>query len=206
DGILAAWDAITLTNIWARAVGDDADATILVEPKIGEVGAYLYVGNEVDHRGEASATNLRKIDALTGEQLWQYDVPTIYDEVTNGGLVASPMLGAGQAAGLVIFNVAKTGGFSGLLVALDTVTGEVRWSRTLPNYSWSSPLGIMADDGTQYGILCDAAGVMHLFDPATGTDFDTLAIGGNTEASPAAFGDMIVVANYSQKIYGIRLT
>ncbi|MDR0366914.1 MAG: hypothetical protein LBH68_08840, partial [Bifidobacteriaceae bacterium] len=39
DGILAAWDAITLTNIWARAVGDDADATILVEPKIGEVGA-----------------------------------------------------------------------------------------------------------------------------------------------------------------------
>jgi outer membrane protein assembly factor BamB len=206
DGVLAAWDAITLTNVWARSVGDDADATIVVEPKTGAVGAYLYVGNEIDHRGQAAATNLRKIDALTGEVIWSHDVPAIYDEVTNGGLVATPMLGGGQAAGLVIFNVARTEGRAGALIALDAASGEVVWRRDLPNYSWSSPVGVMSADGLQYGVLCDSAGLMHLFDPATGADFDAISIGANTEASPAVYGDMIVVANYSLKIYGVRIT
>jgi outer membrane protein assembly factor BamB len=206
DGVLAAWDAASLTNVWARQVGDDADATIVVEPIPGRVGAYLYVGNEVDHRGRDASANLRKIDALTGEVVWQHDVPVVYDEVTNGGLMATPLLGAGQAAGLVIFNVAKTVGGGGALLALDTATGAVRWQRHLLNYSWSSPVGVMSTDGLQYGILCDSAGVMRLFDPLTGEDFDTLALGGNTEASPAVYGDMIVVANYSLKIYGVRIT
>ncbi|MDR0592082.1 MAG: PQQ-like beta-propeller repeat protein [Bifidobacteriaceae bacterium] len=206
DGVLAAWDAITLTNVWARPVDDDADATIVVEPVDGQVGAYLYVGNEIDHRGSAGVTNLRKIDALTGELVWQYDVPAVYDQTTNGGLVATPMLGAGQAAGLVIFNVAKTAGNSGALVALDTATGDLKWRRDLANYSWSSPVGIMSTDGLQYGVFCDSAGLMHLFDPLTGQDFDAISIGANTEASPAVYGDMIVVANYSLKIYGVRVT
>jgi outer membrane protein assembly factor BamB len=205
DGILAAWDAITLTNIWARSVGDDADATIVVEPRQGQVGAYLYVGNEIDQRGSAGITNLRKIDALTGELLWQHDEPAVYDEKTNGGLVATPLLGAGQAEGLVIFNVAKTSASGGVLLALDTTTGTVKWRRDLLNYSWSSPIGIMSTDGQQYGVFCDSAGMMHLFDPLTGADFDAISIGANTEASPAAYGDMIVVANYSLKIYGVRV-
>jgi outer membrane protein assembly factor BamB len=206
DGVLAAWDAITLANIWARPVDDDADATILVEPKEGELGAYLYVGNEIDHRGSAGVANLRKIDALTGELLWQVDVPAVYDTATNGGLVASPMLGAGQAAGLVIFNVAKTSGQAGALVAVETASGEVAWRRDLPNYSWSSPVGIMADDGVQYAVFCDSAGLMHLFDPATGAELDSVWLGGNVEASPAAFGDMIVVASYALNIYGVKLS
>jgi outer membrane protein assembly factor BamB len=206
DGVLAAWDAITLANIWARSVDDDADATILVEPRDGEVGAYLYVGNEIDHRGAGASANLRKIDALTGELLWQVDIAAQYDEHTNGGLVASPMLGAGQAAGLVLFNVAKTQGNQGALLAVDRVTGDVVWRRDLANYSWSSPLGVMGEDGVQYGVFCDSAGLMHLFDPATGEDFDTVSLGGNVEATPAAFGNMIVVASYSLDIYGVKIS
>jgi outer membrane protein assembly factor BamB len=206
DGVLAAWDATTLTNIWARSVDDDGDATVLVEPFENGIGASLYVGNEIDHRGSAGVTNLRKIDALTGELLWQVDVESVYDSNTNGGLVASPMLGRGQAAGLVIFNVAKTSGYAGALIAVDTASGEVRWRRDLPAYSWSSPVGIMADDGSQYAVFCDYAGLMHLFDPATGAELDSISLGGNIESSPAAFGNMIVVANYSLNIYGIKLS
>jgi outer membrane protein assembly factor BamB len=206
DGILAAWDATTLANVWARATGDDADATIVVEPGTDRVGAWLYVGNEIDHRGAGGVTNLRKVDALTGEVAWQHDEPAIHDEATNGGLVATPLLGAGQAAGLVIFNVARTTGYGGALVALDIATGAVEWRRDLAAYSWSSPIGIMSTDGLQYGVFCDSAGIMHLFDPSTGADFDAISIGGNTEASPAAYGNMIVVANYSLKIYGVRVT
>jgi outer membrane protein assembly factor BamB len=206
DGVLAAWDAITLTNIWARSVDDDGDATVLVQPKAGELGAYLYVGNEIDHRGSGGVTNLRKIDALTGELLWQVDVPAIHDSHSNGGLVASPMLGAGQAEGLVIFNVAKTSGNAGALVAVETASGDVAWRRDLPNYSWSSPVGILAEDGVQYAVFCDSAGLMHLFNPATGEELDSVSLGGNVEASPAAFGDMIVVASYSLDIYGVKLS
>jgi outer membrane protein assembly factor BamB len=206
DGLLAAWDATTLTNIWARSVDDDGDATVLVQPKEGALGAYLYVGNEIDHRGSSGVTNLRKIDALTGELLWQVDVPAVFDSNTNGGLVASPMMGAGQAAGLVLFNVARTSGSRGALVAVETDSGQVRYRRDLPNYSWSSPVGIMGEDGLQYAVFCDSAGLMHLFDPATGEDFDTVSLGGNVEASPAAFGNMIVVASYALNIYGVKIT
>jgi outer membrane protein assembly factor BamB len=206
DGVLAAWDAITLTCVWARSVGDDADATIVVEPKDGQVGASLYVGNEIDHRGGVADTNLRKIDALTGEVLWQVDVPALYDVDTNGGLVATPMLGQGQAEGLVVFNVAKTVGGGGALLGVDTTTGEIEWKRDLVAYSWSSPVGIMAADGVQYSVYCDSAGMMHLFDPATGEELDSVSLGGNVEASPAAFGNMIVVASYSLNIYGVKIT
>jgi hypothetical protein len=206
DGVLAAWDAITLTNIWARLVGDDADATVLVEEKTDQLGAYLYVGNEVDHRGDAGVTNLRKIDALTGELLWQVDVEGVFDANTNGGLVASPLLGAGQAASLVIFNVARTHGAAGALLGVDKATGGVVWRRDLANYSWSSPIGIMGEDGNQYGVFCDSAGLMHLFDPANGEDWDVIFLGGNVESSPAAFGNMIVVGNYSLNIYGIKIS
>ena len=47
---------------------------------------------------------------------------------------------------------------------------------------------------------------MHLFDPLTGKDLSTISIGANCEASPSAYNDMIVVATYAQKIYGIRIS
>lgn len=47
---------------------------------------------------------------------------------------------------------------------------------------------------------------MHLFDPNTGEDLDTLSLGKNTEASPAVYGNMLVVASYAKRIWGIKLT
>jgi hypothetical protein len=47
---------------------------------------------------------------------------------------------------------------------------------------------------------------MHLFDPNTGADLSTLSLGKNTEASPAVYGNMIVVASYARRIWGIRIS
>ena len=62
-----------------RPTGDDTDATIVLEdPQTG--GPFLYTGNEMDKRGEGdnAATHgpvtIQKINALTGEQVWQYQV------------------------------------------------------------------------------------------------------------------------------------
>ena len=79
-------------------------------------------------------------------------------------------------------------------------------SASLAAYSWSSPIAIKGKDGKSYGIFCDSAGVMHLFDPLTGQDLSTLSIGQNCEASPSAYNNMIVVATYAQKIYGIKIS
>ncbi|MDR1431598.1 MAG: PQQ-binding-like beta-propeller repeat protein [Propionibacteriaceae bacterium] len=207
DGNLICWDANTLAIIWVRDVGDDSDATMVLEETPD--GVFLYHGNTVDKRGQLGdkTTNLRKINALTGELIWQYDVLTQAEYPNNGGLLATPALGQGEVADLVFFNVAKTrSAREGDLYALDKITGKVVWQRTLGRYSWSSPVLITSDDGHQYGILCDSGGTMHLFDPNTGYDLDTVSLGKNVESSPAVFGNMIVVASYAKKIWAVTIS
>ncbi|MFZ0530884.1 MAG: PQQ-binding-like beta-propeller repeat protein [Propionicimonas sp.] len=207
DGNLICWDANTLAVIWAREMGDDSDASLVLDESAD--GVFLYAGNEVDNRSDPSTfiTNLRKINALTGELVWQYDVPAQREQPNNGGQLASPLLGTGEISDLVIFNVAKTTSRTeGDLIALDRKTGTLAWKRHLKRYSWSSPVQVTATDGKAYGIVTDSGGTMHLFDPNTGTDLSTLNLGRNTEASPAVYGNMIVVASYAKRIWGIRIS
>ncbi|MBK8463699.1 MAG: PQQ-binding-like beta-propeller repeat protein [Nigerium sp.] len=79
------------------------------------------------------------------------------------------------------------------------------WRRHLSNYSWSSPTLITASDGAVYGVLADSDGVMHLFDPATGKDISTVNLGKNVEATPAVFGNTLVVASYDRNIYAVTI-
>lgn len=209
DGNLLCWDVNTLQVLWMRTVGDDTDASIGLDAAAD--GVFLYTGNEVDTRGDSGGeriANIRKVDALSGRQVWQYDIPAYYDPNVNGGVLGSPIIGHGATADMVIFNVARTTApREGDLVALDKATGGVIWRRHLANYSWSSPTLITAADGVQYVVLPDSDGVVHLIDPQTGLDLSTLALGGkNTEATVAAFGDMLVVASYDRNIYGIRIS
>ncbi|MDR1790151.1 MAG: PQQ-binding-like beta-propeller repeat protein [Propionibacteriaceae bacterium] len=214
DGNLLCWDAQTMTVLWVLDVGDDSDASIVLEDTPD--GPMLYHGNTLDKRGKAETapdgvpdltTNLRKIDGLTGEIVWQYDVPTQADYPNNGGELATPLLGTGEISDLVIYNVSKTTSTrEGDLIALDKETGKLVWRRHLGRYSWSSPVAITGDDGHQYGILCDSGGIMHLFDPNTGYDLDAISLGRNIEASPAVYQNMIVVASYAKQIFGIRVS
>lgn len=208
DGMLLCWDVNTLQVLWMRDVGDDTDASLALDAT--DDGVFLYTGNQVDHRGANGGeriTNIRKINAITGQQVWQYDIPAYYDVAVNGGVLGSPIVGQGAMGDMVIFNVARTTApREGDLVALDKTTGGVIWRRHLSNYSWSSPTLITGSDGTQYGVLPDSEGTIHLFDPATGLDLSTLDLGKNTEATISAYNDMLVVASYDRKIYGIRIT
>ncbi|MCW5952507.1 MAG: PQQ-like beta-propeller repeat protein [Propionibacteriaceae bacterium] len=218
DGNLIAWDATTMRIIWARDVGDDSDASMVLEET--PEGVFLYHGNTLDNRGHAGDDNftyLRKIDALSGRLVWEYKVPTVASYPNNGGLLATPVLGEGEISDLVIFNVAKTtdpllcilgkclGDFGGELIALDKQTGKAAWTRELDRYSWSSPVVFTGTDGHSYGVFADVSGTMHLFDPNTGSDYSTVSLGKNVEASPAIYNDMIVVASYDKKIFGIKI-
>ncbi len=208
DGKLFAWDATTLQIVWMIDVGDDVDASIVLDET--DDGVFLYTGNEVDNRGQDGGeriTNIRKVDAVSGEVKWQYDIPTYYDPI-NGGVLSTPVVGTGPLADLVIFNISRTTApREGTMVALDKLTGQVVWRRHLSNYSWSSPVIVTSDDGVPYGVLPDSGGVLHLFDPATGTDISTLQIAGgnNVESTPSVFGNTLVLTGYDAKVYAIKI-
>jgi hypothetical protein len=208
DGNLICWDANTLNVVWDHYLVDNTDSTPVLDASSGT--PYLYTGNSVGWRGtdrKNQVTSLRKVNGLTGEVVWQYDLPSYYHFAVKGGLLSTPVLGQGEDSDLVIFNVAKTTAPSeGTLVALDRETGTVVWSRSLAHYSWSSPVMISGTDGHEYGVFGDSAGLLHLFDPATGKDYSTLSLGKNVEASVSVFNNMLVVASYDQKIFGIKLS
>ncbi|GAA3611780.1 hypothetical protein GCM10022199_14560 [Marihabitans asiaticum] len=208
DGNLLCVDVATMQVVWARDVGDDSDATMPLE--VTDQGLYLYHGNEIDHRGAAGGSQhpaqLRKIDALTGEVLWEHEVPTEYNAGSNGGVLASPMLGRDDLAGLVLFNVSRApDGETGRLVALDTATGEQRWVKDLEHLSWSTPTQVTGSDGASVVVLADAAGTLRMIDPATGEDLSSIELGGTVEATPAVYDDMLVVATRNRALFGIRL-
>ena len=208
DGNLVCWDANTMNIVWTHYLVDNTDSTPVLDASSGT--PFLYTGNSVGWRGSErkdQVTNLRKVNGLTGEVVWQYNLPSYYYFPVKGGLLSTPLLGKGEDSDLVIFNVAKTTAPSeGTLIALDRETGQVVWSRSLAHYSWSSPVMITGTDGHEYGVFGDSAGLLHLFDPATGKDYSTVSLGKNVEASVAAYNNMLVVASYDQKIFGIKVS
>jgi len=216
DGNIVCWDATTMQVVWTRPTGDDTDATIVLEESDGV--PYLYTGNEMDKRGEGTdgkgkdgaksgPITIQKLDARTGKQVWSYSIDAIYNKAANGGLMATPVLGTGEVADLVFFNIAKTGSDArGTLVALDKKTGAVAWKRDMAHFGWSSPVLVTGDDGHSYGIVGDSSGLLHLFNPNTGADYSTLQLSKNIEATPAVYGNMLVVGTYAKLLYGIRIS
>jgi hypothetical protein len=211
DGNIVCWDATTLQVVWVRPTGDDTDATIVLEDEPG--GPFIYTGNEMDKRGEGAngashgPVTIQKLNALTGAVVWTYQIDAAYNVAVNGGLMATPVLGTGEVSDLAFFNIAKTGSDKqGTLLALDKKTGAVVWKRTLAHFGWSSPLLLTGTDGHTYGVVGDSSGVLHLFDPNTGRDYSTLQLSQNIEASPAVYGNMLVVGTYAKKLYGIRIS
>lgn len=209
-GLLQCIDINTLEPVWIANIEDDTDATIVLEET--DEGVFIYTGNEVDLRciGKPQPAyadcQLRKFNALTGELIWERSYQCIYQNGVNGGLLSTPVLGKNDISDIVIFNICKTTDWkSGKMVALDKKTGNEIWVKDLANYSWSSPVDFLSDDGKTYMIFCDYAGQMHLMDPANGEILDTISVGLNVEASPSIYGDMVVVGTYAKKIYGIRI-
>ncbi len=207
-GIFQCIDLNTMEPVWTYDVGDDTDSTTVIEET--SEGVFLYTGNQVDKRSEVTKAtenaNIRKFNALTGELIWQKNVPCLYNFYINGGVLGSPMLGKDDIDDIIIYPVCFTGSTTdGKMLALNKKTGEEVWVRNLNAYSWSSPVAIKSSEGKTYGIFCDFNGSMHLFDPKTGKDIDVISLERNIESTPAVYNDMIVVGSYAQKIFGVKI-
>lgn len=205
SGTLQCVDLNTLSPVWIRDVTDDTDSTIALEEN-GEYDISLYTACEIDKQRTGGSSYIRKINALTGELLWEKAVKCYYDSRTNGGALASPVVGKGDISDLVIYNIAKTGtAADGKLLALDKATGREVWTVDLQHYSWSSPVAVYTAEGTAYLIVCDSIGAMYLLEGKTGKILHEINLEANIEGSPAVYDNMVVVGTRGQKIWGIRI-
>lgn len=207
NGDIHCIDLGKMEPMWVIEGLDDIDATITIEDEEGT--PYLYVGDEVDHQGTSGISTVRKLNGLTGEVIWknEFDCESVVGaDATNGGVLATNVIGKNNISDLVIFSLARYDGFnSGAIVAIDKETGEIVWKTKLNNYLWSSPVDFYDKDGNGYIIQCDSAGNMFLIDGNTGEILNTITLDANIEASPAIYEDMIVVATRAGSIYGIEI-
>lgn len=207
-GNLMCWDVNTMELVWVCDTVDDSNASPVFEQE-EDGNCYIYISTSLhftkDEKGYGDVP-VWKINACTGEKIWQRSYRCGTMEGVSGGVQATCMLGKNSLKDLVFFAVARCGGFDkGLLVALDKKSGSEVWRVKLNHYVWSSPLGIYDKDGKGYVIQCDSDGNMMLFDGLSGELYDAINLGSNIEATPSAFGNTVVVGTRGQRICLVKV-
>ncbi|MCL1835545.1 MAG: pyrrolo-quinoline quinone [Oscillospiraceae bacterium] len=207
-GFVQCVDLMTFTPVWVRDCTDDTDASPVLDWEEENGLLALYTACGVEYQGAGGLAYIRKLNAENGDLLWEHTYPCHLDIAVSGGVLATPVVGRGDMSHLVIFWVAKVRnmGGGGVLVAFDKYTGEIVWENVLPSYGWSSPVAVYTDAGTGYLVVCDASSTMFLVRGTTGEILDKFRTGSNAEASPAVYGNMVVVGTRGCIIFGVRIS
>ena len=199
----------TMELVWAQDTLDDSNSTPVFEWD-DEGNPYVYTAPSLHWTasGGKGSVNIFKLDANTGEIQWKmpFDCYTIPN--TSGGVQASPVLGreGTDLEGIIVYPVAYTPHQQdGMLVAINTKTGEKVWEHHMPYYTWSSPVAVYNSSGEACVIVCDSIGDVNLIDGKTGELLDKVNIGANVEASPSVYKDMLVVGTRGCRICGISI-
>lgn len=209
-GLFFCIDLNTMELVWAQDTKDDSNSTPVFE-YISEDEAYIYTAPSLHwtkNEENQGSISIYKLNALTGEIVWEkpYNVHTVSG--VSGGIQSSPVLGkeGTNMEGYIFYTISRTPEeASGILVALDTKTGEEAWRLDMRNYAWSSPAPVYTEDGNGYLVVCDSAGYMFLIDGKTGTQKNILTLGKMVEASPAIYENRIVVGLKKGPIHCIEI-
>lgn len=204
-------DLDTMGLVWAQDTKDDSNSTPVFEwDENGETG-YIYTAPSLHWTADGNSEgnlSLYKLNAKTGEIVWEYKYDCHTVSGVSGGVQSTPLLGkeGTDLEGLIIYTIARTpNAYNGVMVALNTETGEVVWQLPMDNYTWSSPAAVYTDTGKAYVVVCNSLGNVYLVEGSTGKVLDSANIGSNVEASPAIFGNIVVVGTRGQKIYGLKV-
>ena len=207
-GHLMCLDLDTLELVWVQDIVDDSNCTPVIDFEDGH--PYLYLSTSF-HYGWRSWTTadipVWKIDAETGEVVWQVDYTCYTADGLSGGAQSSMALGTGELDGLVYLSMARyPTGEGGTLLALDKETGEEVWTMNTQVYSWSTPTLVYDQSGKGYVVYCTLGQYMYLLDGLTGEQYDALNCSGKFEATPAVYNNWIVVGHRNGAIWGVELT
>ncbi|MBP5726693.1 MAG: hypothetical protein J6Y48_06415, partial [Clostridia bacterium] len=182
----------------------------------------LYTANMLNNRKKGDSNiQIRRYNALNGQEIWKTDVGVYKGKKDKDdvGAKASPIIGQHGLDDLVYFTVTGLSeegrqklGLSGeplaALIALEKESGAVVWSYGLSSRSESSPIAVYDEAGNGWIIQCEQNGTIHLLEGLTGNVVNTLKLEAEIEASPGAYGNMVVIGTTGKNtsyVYGIEL-
>ncbi len=202
-----------LQPVWHYDNHDDCDCTPVLLHEAD--GTYIYTGSEVDIHPNDSVSRYVKLNALTGERVWELTAPSyryVKDEKHfDGGYYASSLPGRANCSHLIFDNrvinehTASGQRQNGVFVAIDRRTGEEVYATRLKCYAWSSPVGFVNERGEFYVLTFDTVGNCYLIDGLTGRVLHTARVGGNFESSPIVVDNHVVVGSRNGTIYKFRV-
>lgn len=201
-------DLNTFEVKWCTDVLDDTNCTPVLE--VDETGhPYLYISTSFRYglRGYYNVeVPVWKIDAVTGETVWKRSYSCYTEEGVSGGSQASFALGKGSLDGIVYVAMARhPDPGTGLLLALDTETGEELWTFE-SGYAWSTPTCFYDTQGRGYVLYISAIeGSIYLLDALTGEVLDSFYFGVTMEASPVVYNNRVIIGTRVYDLYGLEL-
>jgi len=213
-------DLNSFEMVWVFRTSDDSDLSPVLSEENGV--PYIYIATEVDYQGGTGEYNgaayTYKINALTGQEVWQtsqscytYNGETSATD-QSGGCLGNPVIGKGEIENLVIFSYAMTNGLTSgnRLVAYNRDTGTEVWHYDMNIYTYSSPVACYTEDGKAYIIIADSVGQIHMVDGLTGERITYIQVESSSgsvsfEASPAVFGNTLVIGSTTGSVFGIRI-
>ena len=208
-GLFYCVDLNTMELVWAQDTKDDSNSSPVFE--WGEDGnGYLYTAPSLHWtaKGKYGTISMYKLNAQTGEIVWEVSRDCATVQNVSGGVQATPILGkAGTTIeDMVIYIVARApSSYDGVMLALNRETGEVIWEVDTVNYAWSSPAAFYTEEGKAYIAFVNASGKIRLVDGETGQVLYALGLNQTTEASPVVFGNMMVLGT-REGVYGIKIS
>ena len=196
-GIIRCVDTDSMHTVWAFDAGDNTDAAMALDLNGNDLS--LYTGNTAYQRmAKGTPVTIRRINALTGEQVWKYDISCVKDNTSEtSGCKASPVIGQNDLSGLVFFTVNKVTEGGSRLVALNKDNGEMVWEFPMGE-SVSSPVAVYNKAGNGWIVACDGDGNIYILDGLTGYLNSSTQLDGAIEASPAVYNDMLVIGTCSK--------
>lgn len=227
-GRLFCIDVNTLKLQFVVDIGEDADASIVLEEDGAAGTVWLYASGQVSTQDETLPTGYgycwtKKINGLTGQVVWAQKQLAITVGGAKGGSKGTPAIGHGTVGdllivpyyGLAVDYTDEDGtvhyGYGGKIVAYERATGAVRWEikQVGAGDFVSSPLLVYTERGEAYLITCDRAGAMRLWranNPGENSLY-ALSLGDSIEATPVAYGNFICVAatGTNPRLYCIRV-
>lgn len=206
-GNLMCMDLNTLQLVWVQDILDDSNSTPVLSMENDHLYLYTSTSFHLGWRSHNTATiPIWKIDAETGEIVWQKEYECYTQDGVSGGVQSTIALGQNGLSDYIYVTVSMTGSYyDGVLACMNKQTGEVVWEHHSA-YAWSSPVCVYHEDGSGKVIYCSSNGKMYLLDGLTGEELSSTVLSeGVIEASPAIYENYAVVGTRACKIWGIEL-
>lgn len=209
-GVVQCVDVNTLQPVWAVDTEDNVDATPALDVE-NDTTVALYTGNTlVKRRKKDDTCAIRRINALTGEVVWTYEVPDAsYAKNQEVGCYASPVVGQESISDLVIFTVSY-GEEPAKVIALRKADGTLAWETALESPSVSSPVAVYNEAGSAWLVQAEQNGKLNLMNASTGAIVNTLQLTAEGEgaqlelrASPAVYANLLVIGSTGKEAGGV---